>query len=604
MGVPEGRAVSTPICLSRRGWGVKAALTVAATLGLTTGAGAQALPPSWLKADVGSPAAPGTATQSAGNFSVSSRGWDINGASDQFTFAYVSVRGDVTLVAKLDSLQNVDPGSLAGVMIRESLNANSNHVSMLGSAGSGLVSRARASNRGGTSEVRAASYTVPVWVRVDRRGTALASYRSTDGLTWSPVSNVKVKFSQTVLVGMAVASHSSLTSTSARFNSVTINGVAVPAPEPLTNVPPTVSLSSLGDGATFTAPASISMGATAADSDGTVAKVEFFNGTTLLGTDTTSPYTFSWGNVAAGSYTLKAVATDNAGASATSTAVTVTVNANTPPAVSLTSPAAGTSFMAPASTTVAATATDAGGSIVRVDFYAGATLLSSDTTSPYSVSWSNVPAGSYVLTAKATDNAGASTTSVGVSVTVNANQAPTVSLTSPTTGSNFNAPATITLTASASDVDGSIQKVDFYNGSTLLGTSTTSPFTLNWQNVAAGSYSLSAMASDNQGATTASSWSDVTVGSTILSKAIFTPAVVPDTVDYYVFEVYTGGADPAVAAPLATQNLGIPPVVNGEMTVDVRSTISGLAPGSYIATVSSMSTGEGTLRSAPFTFTR
>jgi len=240
-----------------------------------------------------------------------------------------------------------------------------------------------------------------------------------------------------------------------------------------------------------------------------------------------------------------------------------------------------------------------------VDFYAGSTLLGSDTSSPYSVSWSNVAAGSYILKAVATDNAGASTTSAGVSVTVNANQAPTVSLTSPSTGSSFTAPATISLTASASDSDGTIQKVEFFNGSTLLGTSTTSPFSFSWSNVPAGSYSLSAVARDNLGATTVSSWSDITVGSTsILSKAIFTPAVVPDTVDYYVFEVYAAGSNPGTAAPLASQNLGIPLVVNGECVADVKGTITGLAAGSYIATVSSVSSGEGTLRSSPYAFTR
>jgi hypothetical protein len=566
-------------------------------------AGAQALPAGWSVTDVGGPPAPGTGNVDAQGASVSSRGYDVNGNSDQFTFLYRSVRGEVVVVAKLTSLLNADPGSIGGLMLRESLNANSNHMSVFASPASVTV-RSRKSAKGGTTLTAGGSAAGTLWLKVERRASTVTASRSTDGVTWATVGSVKMSMTQSLLVGLAAASHNSLTSTTATMTSVSVNGVPMMPPPPAPNVPPTVSLTSPGGGATFAAPASISMGATAADSDGTVAKVDFFNGTALLGSDTTSPYTFSWNNVPAGSYSLKAVATDNAGASASSTVVIVTVNANTPPAVSLTAPGSGTSFMAPASTTVAATATDAAGSVVRVDFYAGATLIGSDTTSPYSVSWSNVPAGSYVLTATATDNAGASTTSAGVSVTVNANQAPTVSLTSPTTGSTFTAPATINLTASATDPDGTIQQVAFYNGTTLLGTSTTSPFTLNWLNVSAGSYSLSAMALDNQGATAVSSWSDVTVGATLLSKAIFTPAVVPDTVDYYVFEVYAAGADPSTATPLATQNLGVPPVVNGECKVDVGSTIAGLVPGSYIATVSSMSSNEGVLRSSPFAFTR
>src|SRR6185503_14890005 len=89
--------------------------------------------------------------------------------------------------------------------------------------------------------------------------------------------------------------------------------------------PPAVTLTSPANGATFTAPGSVSLAATATDADGTVSKVEFYNGTTLLNTDTTSPYTYTWGSVAAGTYTLKAIAYDNAGASKSSTTATITV---------------------------------------------------------------------------------------------------------------------------------------------------------------------------------------------------------------------------------------------------------------------------------------
>jgi RHS repeat-associated protein len=92
------------------------------------------------------------------------------------------------------------------------------------------------------------------------------------------------------------------------------------------NVPPTVSLTSPANGATFTAPASITLTATAADSDGTIQKVEFFHGgTNLIGTLTAPPYTIQWTGVPQGAYALTAVATDNGTATTTSTAVNVTV---------------------------------------------------------------------------------------------------------------------------------------------------------------------------------------------------------------------------------------------------------------------------------------
>ena len=75
----------------------------------------------------------------------------------------------------------------------------------------------------------------------------------------------------------------------------------------------------------YTAPAKLSLRATAADSDGSVIRVEFFNGTTKLSEDTTAPYTGQWNIGAAGTYTLTARATDNSGAQTTSSPVTITV---------------------------------------------------------------------------------------------------------------------------------------------------------------------------------------------------------------------------------------------------------------------------------------
>jgi hypothetical protein len=79
------------------------------------------------------------------------------------------------------------------------------------------------------------------------------------------------------------------------------------------------------NGATFVAPAAITLAADASAASGTIAKVEFFNGETKLGEATTSPYTYTWSNVAAGAYTLTSKATDNEGATTTSAAVNITV---------------------------------------------------------------------------------------------------------------------------------------------------------------------------------------------------------------------------------------------------------------------------------------
>ena len=277
---------------------------------------------------------------------------------------------------------------------------------------------------------------------------------------------------------------------------------------------PSVSLSAPLGGGSYTAPASITLAANADDLDGWVTSVAFYSGTALLGTDTTAPYNFNWNNVPAGTYSVTARATDNSGAVTTSAAVTVTVNAsvNQVPSVSLTAPAAGAGFTAPATVSIVANAADSDGTIASVSFYNGNTLLGTDTSAPYSYSWSNVGAGTYSVTARATDNQGAVTTSAAISVIVEvANTFPTVSLTSPLPGANFTAPATVTMVANAADANGTVTQVQFYNGATLLGADTIAPYSFDWANVAAGTYSITAVATDNQGATTTSAAVNVIV---------------------------------------------------------------------------------------------
>jgi len=98
---------------------------------------------------------------------------------------------------------------------------------------------------------------------------------------------------------------------------------------PTINTAPGVTLTNPAPNATFTAPANILLAATASDIDGTIAKVEFYNGDKLLFTDTTPAYGMNWQNLSAGVYTVYARATDNQGATTTTTPVRFTV---TPPA--------------------------------------------------------------------------------------------------------------------------------------------------------------------------------------------------------------------------------------------------------------------------------
>ena len=177
----------------------------------------------------------------------------------------------------------------------------------------------------------------------------------------------------------------------------------------VTNQPPTVSLSATANGVVGTP---VALSATAADSDGSVAKVQFYDGSTLLGEDTTSPFAFSWTPSAEGVHNLTARATDDDGDTTTSTAVAVTVTAATgpdsqAPVATLTSPADFADALT-GTVTLAATATDNVG-VAGVEFQVDGVIVGSeDTTSPYQASWvtGSYPYGQHIVRARARDAAG------------------------------------------------------------------------------------------------------------------------------------------------------------------------------------------------------
>ena len=136
----------------------------------------------------------------------------------------------------------------------------------------------------------------------------------TVGLWESGVHNPPFSFSVTFTNAGTFPYHCSVhVVTHNMTGSVTVQGAG--------NVPPTVSVTNPPDGAVLSAPATITLAATASDSDGSVANVQFFQGTASLANVTSSPYSAAVNNLGAGDYTFSAVATDNGGLSATNAIV-------------------------------------------------------------------------------------------------------------------------------------------------------------------------------------------------------------------------------------------------------------------------------------------
>jgi hypothetical protein len=404
------------------------------------------------------------------------------------------------------------------------------------------------------------------------------------------------------------------------------------------NKPPTASLTAPVAGATFVAPSSITLTATASDPDGSVSKVDLYSNGALIGTDPSSPYSISWSNPPSGVQLLTAVATDNQGATGTSTTVPIEVflaPSNYVKAILGASPVSywrldedrGTTLFDRVSTnwdsySGSPTLGAAGALTGHPD-----TAIAFDGTSqygeigykaalnpvrPFSIeAWANPTGGTgttrtviasrdvspgrgYVLVAGSDDHwqlwLGDGSTSTfqvltGPAVTLNAwthlaatvtaagqatlyvngvqaaqqtfgsfgantskplriaagqtestpaqyfpgalddvafykyvlgaklvsahyargtgvpNAQPTASITSPANGATFVAPASITVNATASDSDGNVTKVSFYDNGTLIGTDTTFPYSISWSSPPSGVHLLTAISTDNEGAT-------------------------------------------------------------------------------------------------------
>jgi hypothetical protein len=215
----------------------------------------------------------------------------------------------------------------------------------------------------------------------------------------------------------ATASNGSHTLTAvardASGNTATSAGVTVT----VDNLPPTVAITAPTGG---TVSGTTIVSANASDNVG-VAGVQFrLDGANLGAEDTTSPYSVSWDTTTAssGSHSLSAVARDARGNTTTSAAVTVTVsNDATPPSVSITAPASGSTVAG--TTVVSANASDNVG-VTGVQFFVdGVALGAADTTAPYTVSWdtTTVAAGAHTVSAVASDGAG-NTATASAPVTV------------------------------------------------------------------------------------------------------------------------------------------------------------------------------------------
>jgi endonuclease/exonuclease/phosphatase family metal-dependent hydrolase/regulation of enolase protein 1 (concanavalin A-like superfamily) len=198
-------------------------------------ASAQALPSGWSTKDVGAVAAAGAATSVNNIFTVEGSGKDVWGTADEFRFVYKQLTGDGSVVSQVSAIDNVNAWVKAGVMMRETLNANSRHAFMLVSPGKGLAFQRRTSTGGSTSNT-AASGSAPYYVKLSRSGSTFKAQKSVDGVTWTTVGSQSITMASTIYVGIAVSSHVDGSLASATFQRTAVTAAPAQTEPPAAGV--------------------------------------------------------------------------------------------------------------------------------------------------------------------------------------------------------------------------------------------------------------------------------------------------------------------------------------------------------------------------------
>lgn len=274
--------------------------------------------------------------------------------------------------------------------------------------------------------------------------------------------------------------------------------------------PPVVAITSPTASQQFTAPVSFLIQATATSSNASIVKVEFFDGATKIGEDTTAPYTLQWNNIIASlpSHVLTAKATTSLGVVGNSEAVPLDIRSPTHPQLTITSPTPGAVFTAPASVTITANAVPEGTStITRVLITQSYQFVGEDTTAPYSHTLTGLLHGTHSYEIWAWDNNGGYTVQT-LDINVQTPTPPSVALTAPTTGAITAAGAVLHLAATASAPGSQVTEVVFYADDTPIAEDTTAPYEYDW-NVSsrwpAGAHTISAHAYESNGGESVSS---------------------------------------------------------------------------------------------------
>jgi hypothetical protein len=187
---------------------------------------ASTLPAGWSDGDIGATGATGAASYSGGTFTVTGAGADVWGTTDALHYAWRSMTGDGTIIARVASTQNVNAWTKAGVMIRNSTSPSAAQAFMLVAASSakGVPFQRRVSDGNTSVSTPGPLVAAPYWVKLVRSGSVITGYASADGSTWTLIGSDTFTMGPTILIGLGVSSHVAGVNATATFDNVTVTG--------------------------------------------------------------------------------------------------------------------------------------------------------------------------------------------------------------------------------------------------------------------------------------------------------------------------------------------------------------------------------------------
>jgi fibronectin type 3 domain-containing protein len=179
------------------------------------------LPSPWVTADIGTTGLAGSAEFASDAYTVNGAG-SLGGTTDGFRYLYQPLSADGSIIARISTLEDTGSSARVGIMIRDTLAANS-RMATLSVTGSGAYKWMRRTTTGGNvSNTNSNSGTAPnIWVRLVRVGNTITASRSTNGTSWTTIGSATVTMASSCYIGLAVSSGSTTTLNTSVFDDVT-----------------------------------------------------------------------------------------------------------------------------------------------------------------------------------------------------------------------------------------------------------------------------------------------------------------------------------------------------------------------------------------------